>query len=188
MTSFEGDLEEQLKEAGNKLINPPSSIDELLSLLDKVENLLANVEQAPSESMKDALLPSMKALITVELLRHSEMDVKVSVASCITEITRITAPDAPYNDEQMKEIFQLTVAAFENLSHASTRSYTKTISILETVARVRSFLVMLDLECDTLVVEMFQNFLKLTSHGNNYDDGHRGKRRNFLRSSRSTPI
>ncbi|XP_041020647.1 uncharacterized protein LOC121262297 isoform X2 [Juglans microcarpa x Juglans regia] len=162
MTSFEGDLEEQLKEAGNELINPPSSIDELLNLLDKVENLLANVEQAPSESMKDALLPSMKALITVELLRHSEMDVKVSVASCITEITRITAPDAPYNDEQMKEIFQLTVAAFENLSHASTRCYTKTISILETVARVRSCLVMLDLECDTLIVEMFQNFLKRT--------------------------
>ncbi|KAG2729464.1 hypothetical protein I3760_01G251000 [Carya illinoinensis] len=162
MTSFEGDLEEQLKEAGNKLINPPSSIDELLNLLDKVENLLANVEQAPSESMKDALLPSMKALITVELLRHSEMDVKVSVASCITEITRITAPDAPYNDEQMKEIFQLTVAAFESFSHASTRCYTKTVSILETVARVRSCLVMLDLECDTLVVEMFQNFLKLT--------------------------
>ncbi|KAG6734089.1 hypothetical protein I3842_01G255900 [Carya illinoinensis] len=162
MTSFEGDLEEQLKEAGNKLINPPSSIDELLNLLDEVENLLANVEQAPSESMKDALLPSMKALITVELLRHSEMDVKVSVASCITEITRITAPDAPYNDEQMKEIFQLTVAAFESFSHASTRCYTKTVSILETVARVRSCLVMLDLECDTLVVEMFQNFLKLT--------------------------
>ncbi|KAG7998192.1 hypothetical protein I3843_01G246300 [Carya illinoinensis] len=162
MTSFEGDLEEQLKEAGNKLINPPSSIDELLNLLDKVENLLANVEQAPSESMKDALLPSMKALITVELLRHSEMDVKVSVASCITEITRITAPDAPYNDEQMKEIFQLTVAAFESFSHVSTRCYTKTVSILETVARVRSCLVMLDLECDTLVVEMFQNFLRLT--------------------------
>ena len=52
--------------------------------------------------MQDALLPSLKALISNELLRHAEMDVKVSVASCITEITRITAPDAPYDDEQMK--------------------------------------------------------------------------------------
>lgn len=60
------------------------------------------MEQAPSESKKDALLPSMKALITNELLRHADIDVKVSVASCITEIMRITAPDAPYNDEQMK--------------------------------------------------------------------------------------
>lgn len=64
------------------------------------------MEQAPSESMKDALLPSMKALITIELLRHSDMDVKVSVASCITEITRITAPNAPYNDEQMKVLIK----------------------------------------------------------------------------------
>ena len=55
--------------------------------------------------MQDALLPSMKALVTNELLRHAEMDVKVSVASCIIEITRIIAPDTPYDDEQMKEIF-----------------------------------------------------------------------------------
>ena len=47
----------------------------------------------------------MKALVTIELLRHAEMDVKVLVASCITEITRIIAPDTPYDDEQMKEIF-----------------------------------------------------------------------------------
>lgn len=32
--------------------------------------------------------------------------------------------------------------------------------MLETVAKVRSCLVMLDLECDALVVEMFENFFK----------------------------
>lgn len=52
--------------------------------------------------MQDALLPSMRALISAALLRHSDADVKVSVTSCISEITRITAPDAPYNDDQMK--------------------------------------------------------------------------------------
>jgi hypothetical protein len=61
----------------------------------------------------------------------------------------------------MKEIFQLTVAAFEKLSHVSSRCYMKAVSILDTVAKVRSCLVMLDLECDALVVEMFQNFLKI---------------------------
>ena len=83
------------------------------------------------------------------------MDVKVSVLSCIIEITRITAPDAPYKDEQMKEIFQLILAAFENMSHVSTRSYKKVVSILDTIAKVKLCLVMLDLECDALVVEMF---------------------------------
>ncbi|KAK7821758.1 hypothetical protein CFP56_037328 [Quercus suber] len=68
-----------------------------------------------------------------------------SVASCITVITRITTLNAPYDDEQMKEIFQLIIE----------------VSILDTVAKVRSCLVMLDLECDELIVEMFQIFFKI---------------------------
>ena len=171
MTSFDGKLEKQLKdrefekqikEAGNRLLNPPSSIDDLLTLLDKVENFLAYVEQEPSKSMRDALLPSVKALSTNKLLRHAEMDdVKVSVISCIIEITRITAPDAPYKDEQMKAIFQLIVAAFENMPHVSTRFYKRVVSIIDTIAKLKLCLVMLDLECDALVVEMFQSFLKI---------------------------
>ena len=37
------EFEKQIKEVGNRLLNPPSSIDDLLTLLDKVENLLAYV-------------------------------------------------------------------------------------------------------------------------------------------------
>jgi uncharacterized tellurite resistance protein B-like protein len=44
----------------------------------------------------------MKALISSAILRHLDEDVRVAVASCMSEITRITAPDAPYNDDQMK--------------------------------------------------------------------------------------
>ncbi|KAJ6713119.1 ANDROGEN INDUCED INHIBITOR OF PROLIFERATION AS3 / PDS5-RELATED [Salix purpurea] len=170
MPDSEIELQERLKEAGNGLLNPPSSVDDLLDLLDvifwcwhlllKLERFLSNVDQAPPRSMQDALLPTMKALISSVLLRHSDEDVRFAVASCMSEITRITAPDAPYNDDQMKEIFQLTVASFKKLSHASGHCYTKAISILENVARVRSCLVMLDLELDELIIEMFQHFLK----------------------------
>ncbi|KAJ6713841.1 TRANSCRIPTIONAL REGULATOR [Salix viminalis] len=148
MPDSEIELQERLKEAGNGLLNPPSSVDNLLDLLDcydwgaycredKLERFLSNVDQAPPRSMQDALLPTMKALISSVLLRHSDEDVRFAVASCMSEITRITAPDAPYNDDQMKEIFQLTVASFKKLSHASGHCYTKAISILENVARVR---------------------------------------------------
>ncbi|BFG24802.1 hypothetical protein CerSpe_110760 [Prunus speciosa] len=163
MSSSEQELEEQLKETGNSLLNTPSATtDELLRLLDDANDLLDNVEQVPPRSMQDALLPLMKALISNELLRHSDVDVKLSVASCLTQITRITAPDAPYDDERMKEIFQLTVASFENLSHESSRYYTKAASILCIVAKVRSSLLMMDLDCDALILEMFQHFLKIT--------------------------
>ena len=60
----------------------------------------------------------------------------------------------------IQDIFQLIVSSFENLSDKSSKSYGKRAMILETVAKVRSCVVMLDLECDGLIVEMFQHFLK----------------------------
>ncbi|XVF89391.1 hypothetical protein PTKIN_Ptkin19aG0126500 [Pterospermum kingtungense] len=160
MAASDKELELQLMETGNRLVEPPSSVDELISLLDQVESYLSRVEQSPSESMQNALSPSLKSLVAEQLFRHPDEDVKVAVAACISEITRITAPDAPYDDDQMREVFQLIVSSFENLSDNSSRSFTKRTSILETVAKVRSCVVMLDLECDTLIIEMFQHFLK----------------------------
>ncbi|CAN1325331.1 Sister chromatid cohesion protein PDS5 homolog C [Linum perenne] len=60
----------------------------------------------------------------------------------------------------MQEVFHLIVSSFENLDDKTSRSYVKRTSILETVAKVRSCVVMLDLECDALIVEMFKKFLK----------------------------
>ncbi|KAJ0443579.1 putative sister chromatid cohesion protein Pds5 [Helianthus annuus] len=114
----------------------------------KVEKLLSKVDLSPKRSMIDTLRPSLKALIKDGLSKHSDVDVKVAVASCISEITRITA-DAPYDDNQMR-----------GLADQSSRSYAKRASILETASKVRSCVIMLDLECDALIVEMFERFLK----------------------------
>ncbi|KAL0726535.1 hypothetical protein Bca4012_022628 [Brassica carinata] len=160
MSDSDKEIENQILEAGEKLIDPPSSLDELLPLLDKIFTCLLDVEQSPPASMQNALSPLMTALVDGKLVKHSDTDVKVAVAACISEITRITAPDAPYDDDQMKEVFKLIVSSFENLDDNSSRSYSKRTSILETVAKVRSCVVMLDLECDSLLIEMFQNFLK----------------------------
>ncbi|XP_075518268.1 sister chromatid cohesion protein PDS5 homolog C-like isoform X1 [Primulina tabacum] len=154
------ELEEQLTAAGNALSQPPSSLDELLRLLDRIEELLSKVEQSPAKSMLTALSPLMDALITEYFLKHSDVDVKVGVASCVGDITRITAPDAPYDDDKMKDVFHLIVSSFEDLSDTSSRSHHKRASILETVAKVRSCVIMLDLECDQMIIEMFQHFLK----------------------------
>ncbi|KAJ0526128.1 putative sister chromatid cohesion protein Pds5 [Helianthus annuus] len=105
----------------------------------KVEKLLSKVDRSPKRSMIDALRPSMRALIKDGLSKHSDVDVKVAVASCISEITRITAPGAPYDDNQMR-----------GLADQSSRSYAKRASILETASKVRSCVIMLDLECDAL--------------------------------------
>ncbi|KAI3761482.1 hypothetical protein L1987_51899 [Smallanthus sonchifolius] len=153
------ELEQRLKEAGEQLAFPPSSTKDLLELLDKTEQLLTFVGQAPSITMQGALVHSMGALIADGLLKHSEIDVRVSVASCLCEVARITAPKPPYKDEIMKEIFQLNMLAFGQLSNVKGQSYHKAIHILESVATVKSCLLMLDLECDALILEMFEHFL-----------------------------
>jgi hypothetical protein len=52
--------------------------------------------------MQNALSPSLKALIDDKLMKHSDVNVKVAVTSCLIDLTRITAPEAPYKDPQMK--------------------------------------------------------------------------------------
>ena len=64
------------------------------------------------------------------------------------------------DDIFLQVVFQLIVSSFENLHDKLSQSYAKRTSILETVAKVRSCVVMLDLECDTLILEMFQHFFK----------------------------
>ncbi|KAH0763911.1 hypothetical protein KY290_019984 [Solanum tuberosum] len=162
------EIEDGLKDCANSLINIPHSTEELISLLDKVESLLIKVAQAPDDSMKDALQPVMEAVVRSELLKHTDADVIVSVVSCIYEISRISAPLQPYDDELMKEIFQLTVRTFEELSHSG-RRYRKAVNVLETVAEVKACLILLDLDCHALVVEIIRMFLRIirADHPNN---------------------
>ncbi|KAK6942275.1 hypothetical protein RJ641_027652 [Dillenia turbinata] len=154
-------IQEKLRCIGTKLLeSPPPLKEDLLSLLDILERCLSEVDQLPSKTMQGAMCPAKKALIGKELFEHADVDVNVSVALCINEIMRITAPDAPYDDEKMKEIFRVTVAAFELLWDFSNHSYIKRVLMLETVAKVRSCILMLDLDCDAFLVDMFGHFLK----------------------------
>jgi hypothetical protein len=66
---------------------------------------LSRVDQSPPESMYNALRPTMAVLITSELLEHRDPNIKVALTSCLTEVTRITAPEAPYDDDVMKVRF-----------------------------------------------------------------------------------
>lgn len=67
-----------------------------------MEHFLSLVQQKPPKSVEDSLAPTVKAIISNELLNHALVDVKVSDLSCVTEITRISAPEYPCPDELMK--------------------------------------------------------------------------------------
>ncbi|XP_066332109.1 sister chromatid cohesion protein PDS5 homolog C-like isoform X2 [Miscanthus floridulus] len=158
-------LEDRLREVGERLQAPPDDAEDLLNLLIEVEECLLKVEQSPPESTSNALRPATEALVKKELLGHADSNVRLGVASCISEITRITAPDAPYDDDAMKDVFSLIVGAFEHLDDIESPFFGRRTSILDTVAKVRSCVVMLDLECDDLINDMFHHFLRTVNSG-----------------------
>lgn len=154
-------LQLQLKELGSKLENPPTSKDSLIKLLKQGSAFLSELEQSPPKAMLEAMQPLQAAIVKPELLKHQDREVKLLVATCICEITRITAPEAPYSDDVLKDIFHLIVSTFSGLGDINSPSFGRRVVILETLARYRSCVVMLDLECDDLINEMFQNFLNV---------------------------
>ncbi|KAG2659743.1 hypothetical protein PVAP13_1KG380000 [Panicum virgatum] len=158
-------LEDRLREVGECLQAPPDEAEDLLKLLKEVEDCLLKVEQSPPESTSNAIRPATEALVRKELMGHTDPNVRLAVASCISEITRITAPDAPYDDDAMRDVFSLIVGAFQHLDDIENPFFGRRASILDTVAKVRSCVVMLDLECDDLINDMFHHFLRTVSSG-----------------------
>ncbi|CAI8590496.1 unnamed protein product [Vicia faba] len=148
----------QLKELGSKLDILPSSKDALVELLKQAAACLTDMDQSPSASVLESMKPFLNSIVKPELLKHQDGDVKLLVATCVCEITRITAPEAPYSDGVLKDIFQLIVSTFSGLSDISGPSFGQEVAMLEILAKYRSCVVMLDLECDDLVNEMFSTF------------------------------
>ncbi|KAJ6304583.1 hypothetical protein OIU77_018274 [Salix suchowensis] len=156
-------LEEKLKEVGFKLETLPSTKDGVIKLLKQAATCLSEMDQSPPASVSESMQPFLDAIVKPELLKHQDRDVKLLVATCICEITRITAPEAPYSDDVLKDIFHLIVGTFSGLSDTGGPSFGRRVIILETLAKYRSCVVMLDLECNDLVNKMFSTFFTVAS-------------------------
>ncbi|KAK6127894.1 hypothetical protein DH2020_038370 [Rehmannia glutinosa] len=131
------EIEVELKDVGKRLLRFPSSTDVLLLLLEEAEIILARVWQGIPSSKAGALFSLMKALISDELLRHADLNIKLQLHL---------------------EIFQLFMVALKQLSTESGSNYARAVQILEALATLRSCMIMLDIEIDAMIVEMFQLF------------------------------
>lgn len=63
---------------------------------------MCEVDQSPSKEVLASLQPFINAIVKPELLKHHDKEVKLLVATCTCEITRVTAPVAPYDDHVLK--------------------------------------------------------------------------------------
>ncbi|PWA46039.1 phospholipase-like protein [Artemisia annua] len=135
LSSSSVSLEIELTKVGEELLRRPYSTKEIIKSLVETENILSRLPQSASISMIKPLHLIIKALFAEDLVRHSNMvvKIKISVTCCICEIMRIMEPDTPFNDNQMKVFFELVVTAFEKVSSSSGECHTKMIKIASPV-------------------------------------------------------
>ncbi|WCJ24861.1 hypothetical protein M5689_006789 [Euphorbia peplus] len=122
----DSDVATNLEAVGNALLSLPLDTTELLfPLLSDLENCLTGLDQSPPKCLQTSINLAMNSLTSKQLLHNEDANVKVSVALCVTEILRITAPVPACDDERMKDLLALIVSEFDNLADISSSYYPK---------------------------------------------------------------
>lgn len=155
--------ERAIAEVGKRLSQPRLSKDALVKLLKQAESALSELSQ--SSSLQTALEPIINSLAQNNLLQYNDKDVKLLVAACFTEIVRVLAPDPPFSDEIFKDIFRLILGTFVDLSDMSSPYFTRRLKILETVSALKCCVIMLEIGCNDLVLDMFKVFFSVMKGG-----------------------
>ncbi|XP_015571530.1 sister chromatid cohesion protein PDS5 homolog B isoform X2 [Ricinus communis] len=145
--------------------------DFLVKSLRQAANALAQIEppSPPEASRKkeavnklaSGIKPLGKSFVKHGLLRNSDKDVKLLVAICISEIFRILAPEPPFEDKYLRDVFKLILSMFAELADTTSPYFSRRVKILETVARCKCFVILLDIDCNDLVLEMFNIFFSI---------------------------
>lgn len=152
---------QRLAAIGKQLAHPPHTKDAILKQLKQAAEMLSEMKQ--SHDVKASIEPLTRALAIPMLIKHKDKDVRLFTITCTMEILRIVAPDAPYSDKELQEIFREVVSAFEGLDETSSSSFARRTTILEIMANLRICVVMLDVGCDDLILEMFRIFFSVVS-------------------------
>jgi sister-chromatid-cohesion protein PDS5 len=128
-----GSINFLVQEVNSEYLFQPKDV--LLSILEEVEGCLHMIDQSPSQVKQAAMIPAVSSLGKQKLLRHTDEEIRLMVTSCLSEVTRISAPKAPNDDHTMKEIFQLLVDSSQGLDDVTGSQFTRRVTILETFAK-----------------------------------------------------
>ncbi|TYJ51869.1 hypothetical protein B9479_007542 [Cryptococcus floricola] len=93
------DFKEALVQQGKR-----ETTDTLLKRLKTLRQKLSVLEQDATDTK--SLDPVRKPLIHQTILHHKDRGVRAYAACCLADLLKLYAPDAPYSDVQLRDIFQ----------------------------------------------------------------------------------
>lgn len=89
----------QFKESLTGRVGKAIPTTDLLRRLDKLSKELVDMDQETVD--KASLTNVAKELVSNALLGHKEAGVKAHVASCLVDILKLCAPEAPFTPKQL---------------------------------------------------------------------------------------
>ncbi|KAL6950838.1 hypothetical protein ACO0QE_000120 [Hanseniaspora vineae] len=151
----------KLKIAFNKDI--VSTIEHHLSnkeIIDRLGDLHEELSHIDQENTKLESLDKYRAqLIDKKLLKNKDGGIQAFTACCLSDILRIYAPDAPYTESELTDIFKLFFTQFKMLTKLDNGYYIQQVYLLTKLVEVRSIVLITDLpQAEKLVHELFKVF------------------------------
>jgi sister-chromatid-cohesion protein PDS5 len=144
-----------------KLVGKGLSTDALLKKLKALHTELAEMDQELVDVA--SLGHARKELISTSILLHKDRGVKAYAACCLADILRLYAPDAPYTQAELRDIFQFFFRQLMNgLKGADVSYYNEYFHLLESLSTVKSVVLVCDLpNVDELMADIFRDFFGL---------------------------
>ncbi|TFK41636.1 armadillo-type protein [Crucibulum laeve] len=144
-----------------KLVGKGLSTDALLKKLKTLHNELAALDQDHIEV--NSLDGVRKELIHKTIFLHKDRGVKAYAACCLADILRLYAPDAPYTQLELKDIFNFFfVQLTSGLQSSDVPYYNEYFHLLESLSTVKSVVLVCDLpSADEHMVTVFKDFFTI---------------------------
>ncbi|KAH0581979.1 hypothetical protein H2248_011642 [Termitomyces sp. 'cryptogamus'] len=145
----------------DKLTGKGLSTDALLKKLKSLHTELAALDQDIVDTA--SLASARKELVNTSILLHKDRGVKAYAACCLADMLRLYAPDAPYTQPELRDIFQFFFRQLTNgLKGADESYYNEYFHLLESLSTVKSVVLVCDLpNAEELMAEIFRDCFNL---------------------------
>lgn len=142
----------------DRLTTKNVTTDALQKRLKALHTELAAMDQ---ETVDTKSLDTVRRdLMNTSILLHKDRGVKAYAACCLADLLRLYAPDAPYTQAELRDIFQFFFRQLTTgLKGPDSPYYNEYFHLLESLSTVKSVVLVCDLpNAEELMAEVFRGF------------------------------
>ncbi|KAL1759171.1 armadillo-type protein [Schizophyllum commune] len=146
-----------------KLLAKGTSTDALLKKLKTLHEQLRILGEDQDNVDQASLHGVRKELVNKSITLHKDRGVKAYAACCLADILKLYAPEAPYNHDELRDIFQFFFQQLmTGLKGADSPYYDQYYYLLFSLSEVKSIVLICDIpSAEELMVTLFNDFFVL---------------------------